>query len=92
MPKLHDRQAIDAKDLGMIERIRSYGEAQAYGVCSWFGDKLNVKTASVQRSFIYVSCLTLGSPIVVYLIMAFVLDHKERIKRPFRRSRSIWEL
>lgn len=76
----------------MIERIRSYGEAQAYGVCSWLAEKLNVKTGSVQRSFIYVSCLTLGSPIVVYLIMAFVLEHKEQIKRPFRKRRSIWEL
>ena len=76
----------------MIERIRSYGEAQAYGVCSWLGGKLNVKTSSVQRSFIYVSCLTFGSPILIYLIMAFVLEHKEQIKNPLRKRRSIWEL
>lgn len=76
----------------MIEQIRSYGEAQAYGVCSWLSEKLNVKTASVQRTFIYASCLTLGSPIIIYLFMAFVLEHKERIKRPFKRRRSVWEL
>ena len=76
----------------MIEKVRSYGEAQAYGVCSWLSDKLNVKTASVQRSFIYVSCLTFGSSIILYLIMAFMLEHKEQIKRPLRKRRSIWEL
>lgn len=89
---MRNRHGVDETYIPMIERIRSFGEAQAYGVCTWFGEKLNVKTESVQRSFIYVSCLTFGSPIIVYLFMAFILEHKEQIKRPFRRRRSIWEL
>ena len=29
---------------------------------------------------------------VVYLVMAFVLAHKEHIKRPFRKRSTVWEL
>jgi len=29
---------------------------------------------------------------VAYLVMAFVLKHKERIKQPFHRRRTVWDL
>lgn len=42
--------------------------------------------------FIYLSFFTIGSPVIVYFIMAFVLEHKEFFK-PFRsRRRSVWDL
>ncbi len=76
----------------MIQRIKTYFEKQAYGVCAWWGDKLNIKTEQVRLSFIYLSFITAGVSLVAYLIMAFVLQHKERIKRPFTKRSSVWEL
>ena len=76
----------------MIPRIKTFFERQAFGVCAWWGDKLNIKTEQVRLSFIYLSFITAGFSLVVYLVMAFVLQHKERIKRPFSRRRSVWEL
>ncbi len=76
----------------MIQRIKTYFERRAFGVCAWWGDKLNIKTEQVRLSFIYLSFITAGVSLVIYLIMAFVLQHKERIKRPFSRRRSVWEL
>lgn len=76
----------------MIQRIKTYFERRAFGVCAWWGDKLNIKTEQVRLSFIYLSFITAGVSLVIYLIMAFVLQHKERIKRPFTRRRSVWEL
>jgi len=29
--------------------------------------------------------------LVAYLVMAFVLQHKERIKQPFKRRSTVWE-
>lgn len=40
--------------------------------------------------FIYSSFMTLGSPLIMYLIMAFVLEHKDHFKG-IRRKR-VWDL
>lgn len=76
----------------MIDHIKTWFERQAFGVCQWWAGKLNVKTEQVRLSFIYLSFITAGVHLVVYLIMAFILQHKERIKRPFRKRRTVWEL
>ena len=76
----------------MIDRIKTFFERHAFGVCEWWGEKLNIKTEQVRLSFIYLSFITAGVNLVVYLVMAFVLQHKERIKRPFGKRSSVWEL
>jgi len=76
----------------MIPQIKTYFEQKAYGVCAWWGEKLNIKTEQVRLSFIYLSFITAGVSLVLYLVMAFLLQHKERIKRPFARRKSVWEL
>jgi phage shock protein PspC (stress-responsive transcriptional regulator) len=76
----------------MIDRIKTRFEQHAFGVCEWWAQKLNIKTEQVRLSFIYLACVTAGLHMVVYLIMAFVLEHKERIKRPFAKRSSVWEL
>ena len=76
----------------MIPRIKTFFEKQAYGVCAWWGEKLNIKTEQVRLSFIYLSFITAGVSLVVYLVMAFALQHKERIKRPFAKRSTVWEL
>ena len=76
----------------MIDRIKTLLEQQAFGVCQWWADKLNVKTEQVRLSFIYLSFITAGVHLVAYLFMAFVLEHKERIKRPFRKRGDVWDI
>lgn len=76
----------------MISRVKSWFELQAFGVCEWWAEKLNVKTEQVRLSFIYLSFITAGVHLVAYLVMAFVLQHKERIKQPFRKRRTVWDL
>lgn len=76
----------------MIDSIKTFFERQAFGVCEWWALKLNIKTEQVRLSFIYLSCITAGVNLVVYLIMAFVLQHKEHIKRPFGKRSTVWEM
>jgi phage shock protein C len=78
--------------MGMISSIKQLFEQQAFGVCEWWANKLNVKTEQVRLSFIYLSFITAGIHLVAYLFMAFVLQHKERIKQPFKRRSTVWEL
>ena len=44
----------------MIDRIKTFFERQAYGVCAWWAHKLNIKTEQVRLSFIYLSFVTVG--------------------------------
>lgn len=72
----------------LVENIQSFFEKQAFGVCSWWGNKLGINSGSIRIYFIYLSFLTFGSPIVLYLIMAFILQVRSRFR--FRKP-SIWE-
>ena len=76
----------------MENRLKTVLEKQAFGVCEWWAGKLNIKTEQVRLSFIYLSFVTAGVPMVAYLVMAFVLEHKERIKHPFTKRSTVWEL
>ncbi len=49
---------------------------------------MGLSTASVRLYFIYLSFVTFGSPILIYLFLAFWLN----IRRYLRRNRNvIWE-
>jgi phage shock protein PspC (stress-responsive transcriptional regulator) len=73
----------------MISHITNYFEKQAFGVCTWLGDKLRMKSSQIRLFFIYASFITLGSPLIVYIHMAFIL----RIKNMIQSSRTrVWDL
>jgi phage shock protein PspC (stress-responsive transcriptional regulator) len=62
---------------------------QAFGVCEWWAEKLNIPTHKLRLLFIYASFLTLGSPLIIYLPMAFI---KELKKYLCNGRKSIWEV
>jgi phage shock protein C len=74
----------------MINRIQAFFEKQFFGVCQWWGDRLGVKPSRVRIYFIYTSFITIGSPVLIYLLMAFLLEHKDVLKG-FRKKR-VWDL
>lgn len=64
-------------------------EKSAFGVCSAIGEKLGINTQRIRMYFIYTSCLTLGSPVLFYLIVAFWLN----MKRYTMESRTrVWDI
>ena len=64
-------------------------EKSAFGVCETLGEKLGISSGRIRLYFIYTSCLTLGSPIIFYLIAAFWLN--VRRYQSERRTR-VWDL
>lgn len=66
----------------IMNRIKDILELQWFGVCTWWAEKLGVSLSKVRLFFIYLSFLTIGSPIIVYLMMGFVLD----IRKAFRKK------
>lgn len=63
----------------MVERFKQFVEWQAFGVCTAIGEKLGIATSRIRMWFIYISFLTMGSPIIIYLILAFWMNIKKYI-------------
>jgi phage shock protein C len=77
--------------MNITDKLKDFSEREAYGVFTWLGKKMNMKSSDIRLTFIYVSFITLGSPLLVYLGMAFVLKNKEYFK-PKHKKRTVWEL
>jgi phage shock protein PspC (stress-responsive transcriptional regulator) len=73
----------------MIERIKGYFEKKAFGVCDYLGNKIGVESSTVRLYFIYLSFITLGSSLIVYLIMAFFIEHRYLFKK---KKKTVWDL
>ncbi|HTL82219.1 MAG TPA: PspC family transcriptional regulator [Bacteroidia bacterium] len=74
-----------------IDKISSWFEQRAFGVCSWWGRKLGIRATRIRMYFIYLSFFTVGSPIILYFIMAFILEHKKYFK-PRKVRPTVWDL
>jgi phage shock protein PspC (stress-responsive transcriptional regulator) len=64
-----------------MENIKYSIEKSAFGVCSYIGEKFGISSNKIRLYFIYASCLTIGSPLIVYLVMAFWINLKKYIKQ-----------
>ncbi len=62
-----------------MNKVRQFIEMQAFGVCSAIGEKLGIATSRIRMWFIYISFLTMGSPVIIYMIMAFWMNMKRYI-------------
>jgi len=69
-----------------IRKIQHFFEEHAFGVCTRLGEKLGIATSAIRLFFIYASFLTFGSPVIIYLCMAFVMNIRRHLRR---RSSSI---
>jgi len=65
----------------MIEALRAFIEKYSFGVCSYLGKKMGIRSSRVRLYFIYSSFVTMGSPIIIYLILAFWVNVKEYVRR-----------
>lgn len=73
-----------------MNKLRYFVESQAFGVCTRLGEMMNISASSIRLYFIYTSCLTLGSPVVLYLIMAFWMEINKHLRR--HHHPTIWDL
>jgi phage shock protein C len=76
----------------IIQKIVFFFEMRSFGVCVWLARKLGIQLSKVRLGFIYASFIALGSPLIIYLIMAWILEHKHYFKLEKKRKTSIWEL
>jgi phage shock protein C len=73
----------------LVDSVKTWFEHQAFGVCEWWGEKLRIRSSNIRLFFVYTSFLTIGSPIIIYLIMAFVLNLRNMVRS---KRGSVWDL
>lgn len=73
-----------------MNKLREFIEMQAFGVCSAIGEKLGIATSRIRMWFIYISFLTMGSPVIIYMILAFWMNIKRYILFAKRNPLKYW--
>ena len=70
-----------------MDKLKASVERSVFGVCSYIGERIGLSTYRVRLYFIYASFIALGSPLIVYLFVAFWVN----LKKYLRKSRNaIW--
>lgn len=64
-----------------MENLRQLLEHSAFGVCTYISEKIGIASSRVRLYFIYISFLTMGSPIILYFIAAFWINIKEYLNK-----------
>jgi phage shock protein C len=65
--------------------VKDLVERRAFGVCQYLGEKMHISTGEVRKYFIYTSFIGMGSPLIVYLFIAFWMN----IRRYIRRNKNV---
>lgn len=73
-----------------MKKIKYLVESRLFGVCAKIGEKLNFSANSIRLYFIYASFFTLGSPIIIYLFLAFWMELRKHLRR--HQNPTVWEL
>ena len=63
----------------LFDHNRHVLEKSAFGVCQQLGEWMRIDPARIRLYFIYASFITFGSPLVIYLVIAFWLNIKKYI-------------
>ncbi|MEN7549202.1 PspC domain-containing protein [Rapidithrix thailandica] len=69
----------------IMRQLILFFEKKAFGVCAKIAEVLGISSNVIRLYFIYLSFITFGSPIIVYLGLAFLMN----LKRYLRRNRIV---
>ncbi|REJ81178.1 MAG: PspC domain-containing protein [Bacteroidetes bacterium] len=72
-----------------LDKLRNFVEINAFGVCTWLGEKFKIQTSVIRLFFIYSSFLAIGSPVIIYMILAFWIKMKNHL---IAKRSSVWDL
>jgi phage shock protein PspC (stress-responsive transcriptional regulator) len=73
----------------VIDKVKALSEKGMFGVFSLMGERMGIATSRIRMFFIYITFLTFGSPIFIYLALAFIINIGRYIK--VRKRNPIWD-
>jgi phage shock protein PspC (stress-responsive transcriptional regulator) len=63
-----------------MSKFKDFVEWNAFGVCSAIGARMGISTSRIRQYFMYTTLLTLGSPIIIYMVLAFWKNMRNYMK------------
>jgi len=67
----------------LLQMLKDLVERSAFGVCSSLGEFFGIQSAKIRLYFIYISFAALGSPILIYLVLAFWINIKKYLRAQY---------
>ncbi|MEM7163718.1 MAG: PspC family transcriptional regulator [Bacteroidota bacterium] len=77
--------------MNLFDKALAIWEKGAFGVCTYLGNRMNIKSTNIRMAFIYLSFITFGSPLFLYLVFAWLLKHKHYFFR-WRKKSTVWDI
>ena len=68
-----------------MRSLKNIVEKFGFGVCTYLADRMGLRASQVRLYFIYISFMTLGSPLIFYFFAAFWIN----IKKYWRKSQNL---
>lgn len=66
--------------MSLVDNIRNHFEKRGFEVCSRMGDRMGIRPSRIRFFFVYTSFLTLGSPVILYFALHFVIQIKDYMR------------
>lgn len=63
--------------------LKNRAERSTFGVFAYLGERFGIQSSKMRLYFIYITFLTLGSPIVFYFIALFWLNVKKYLRKTY---------
>ncbi len=73
------------KTPAIIHKLRNTLERIGFDVCNRLGEIIGIPANRVRMYFIYASFVTFGSPLIIYLILAFFRHVRQYLREGRRR-------
>jgi phage shock protein C len=71
-----------------MNRFKYFVEGRIFGVCAFIGEKLGIAPGIIRLYFIYITFISMTSPIIIYLVLAFWINLKKYL---VRKKNPVWE-
>lgn len=75
----------------MIHKLKHLVETGVFGVCSYLGSKMGIATSRIRLFFIYITFITLGSPILIYMSLAFIINLRNYMRKSLHPIKELFQ-
>ncbi|MGZ5282026.1 MAG: PspC family transcriptional regulator [Bacteroidia bacterium] len=73
----------------VADKLKQFCEMSLFGLLAPLGDRMGIESSKIRMFFIYISFFSFGSPIFIYLAVAFIINIRQYIYN--RRRNPVWD-
>jgi phage shock protein C len=75
----------------MLDKLKYFVETKAFEMFSFLGERMGIESRRIRTFFIYTSFVTVGSPIIVLIMIAGFWKYLFQLVIGARGKKKIWD-